>query len=100
LPKSISRNGVFPFDKWPYFANKTEGPECSFVISDSAYRAARSVFMELCCVYLARKMSFAEIGRKLGGVSVAALTQNRKRLSSRMEDDPGLRHRFQKLTQM
>ena len=65
-----------------------------------AYRAARSVFMELCCFYLARKMSLARIGRKLGDVSVAALTQNRKRLLSRMEDDSDVRHRFQKLTQM
>jgi len=66
----------------------------------SACRVARSVFMELCCFYLARKMSLARVGRKLGDVSVAALTQNRKRLLSRMENDPDLRRRFQKLTRM
>jgi putative transposase len=65
-----------------------------------AYRVARSVFMELCCFYLARKMTLAQIGRELDDISVAALTQNRKRLLSRMEDNSDLRHRFQKLTQM
>jgi putative transposase len=63
----------------------------------SACRTARSIFMELCCFFLARKMSLAQIGRTLGDVSVAALTQNRKRLLSRMKDDSHLRHHFQKL---
>lgn len=66
----------------------------------SACQAVRSVFMELCCFFLAGKMSLAHIGRTLGGVSVAALTQNRKRLLSRMENDSDLRRRFQKLTQI
>ncbi len=63
----------------------------------SGCRIARSVLMELCCLYLARRMSLAEIGRKLGGVSVAALTQNRKRLSSRVKHNSDLRRRYNKL---
>jgi len=63
----------------------------------SAYRTARSIFMELCCFFLARKMSLAHIGRTLGDVSVSALTQNRKRLLLRMRDDSHLRYHFQKL---
>ncbi|NVL90879.1 MAG: transposase [Desulfobacterales bacterium] len=63
----------------------------------AACRVARSIFMELCRVYLIRKMSHVQIGLKLGGVSVAALTQNIKRLSSRLEDDSDLRRRFHKL---
>jgi hypothetical protein len=45
-------------------------------------------------------MSLAEVGRKLGDVSVAALTQNSKRLSSRKENDSDLRRRFDKLTRI
>ena len=66
----------------------------------SVHRAARGAFMELCCVYLARKMSFAEIGERVGGVSVAALSQNRKRLRSRMKRDPQLRAHFERLIQI
>ena len=62
-----------------------------------AEREARSVLMELCCIYLARKMSLFEIGKKLGGVSVAALSQNRKRLAERMNQNKSLRNQFQKL---
>jgi len=62
----------------------------------SACRVAPSVFMELCCMYLARKMSLAEIGRRLGGVSVAALSHNSKRLAAKLEDDRHLRRCYQK----
>ena len=58
---------------------------------------ARSVFMELCRLYLGRKMSLAEIGRKVGDISASAFTQNRKRLAAKMQDDALLRQRFQKL---
>ena len=61
-------------------------------------RAARSVFIELCRVYLTRKMSHTEIGRRLGGLSVSALSQNRKRLDAKMRDDHGLRQSLYKLT--
>ena len=43
--------------------------------------------MELCVALLCKQMSLADIGRVLGNVSVAALTQNRKRLLTRMQDD-------------
>jgi len=58
---------------------------------------ARSVFMELCRFYLGRKMSLAEIGRKVEDISASAFTQNRKRLAAKMRDDTLLRQRFQKL---
>jgi hypothetical protein len=60
-------------------------------------RDARSIFMELCCLYLSRKMSFSEIGRELGELSVAALSQNRKRLAAKMRRDEGLRGHFEDL---
>jgi REP element-mobilizing transposase RayT len=75
-------------------------PEKELYGSRSAHRAARSVFMELCCSYLARKMSFSEIGRRLGRVSGSALSRNRERLSSRIEDDPKLKAHFKKLNQI
>jgi len=53
--------------------------------------------MEVCCLYLSRKMSFSEIGRELGEVSVAALSQNRKRLAAKMRRDEGLRGHFSDL---
>ena len=60
-------------------------------------RGGRSVFMELCCLYLSMKMKFSEIGRKLGNVSIAALRQNRNRLASKMEEDAELRKCFENL---
>ena len=38
-----------------------------------------------------------EIGRKVGDISASALTQNRKRLAARVQDDALLRQRFQRL---
>jgi len=58
---------------------------------------ARSVSIELCRLYLTRRMSHAEIGRRLGGLSVSALSQNRKWLEAKMRDDHGLRQSFLKL---
>jgi len=52
----------------------------------SPYREARAVFLELCCRYLSRKTRLAELGRELGGISGAALCQNRKRLSAKLSD--------------
>ena len=57
-------------------------------------RDARSVFIELCCQYLSRKMSFLKIARELGGLSVPALSKNRKRLSAKMKRDKGLKRKF------
>jgi len=60
-------------------------------------KGSRSVFIELCCLYLSRQMSLSEIGRRLGNVSVAALSQNRKRLSAKLKKDETLRVRFDDL---
>lgn len=61
---------------------------------------ARSVFMELCILYLSRSISFSEIGRKLGNVSVPALSQNRRRLAAKMENDAELKKRFEELKKL
>jgi len=54
-------------------------------------REARAVFLELCCRYLSRKTRLAALGKKLGGISSAALCQNRKRLSVKLSEDNTLR---------
>ncbi len=59
---------------------------------------ARSIMMELCRVHLSRRMSFAEIGRRLGGISVSAISQNKKRLEASLRKDPHLRESFQRLS--
>jgi REP element-mobilizing transposase RayT len=58
---------------------------------------ARSILMELCRVHLSRRTSLTEIGRRLGGVSVSAISQNRKRLEASLREDPHLRALFQGL---
>lgn len=60
---------------------------------------ARSILMELCRVHLSRKMNFAEIGRKLGGISVSAISQNKKRLEASLRKDTHLRESLQRLSQ-
>jgi REP element-mobilizing transposase RayT len=59
---------------------------------------ARSILMELCRVHLSRRMSLAEIGRRLGGISVSAISQNKKRLEESLRKDPHLRESFQRLS--
>jgi REP element-mobilizing transposase RayT len=63
----------------------------------SPYRIPRSVSMELCRIFLVKRMSLKQIGKELGGVGVSAISQNMKRLSLLMEEDPELRKRFVKL---
>jgi putative transposase len=60
----------------------------------SPYRDARAVFLELCC-YLSRRTRLAELGKKLGGISSAALCQNRKRLSAKLTEDTTLRKKVE-----
>ena len=59
---------------------------------------ARSVLMELCRIDLSRKIGFAEIGRRLGGISGSAFSQNKKRLEASLGKDPHLREIFQSLS--
>jgi len=54
--------------------------------------------MELCRLYLVKSLSLKQIGEELGGVGISAISQNVMRLSLRMDEDPGLRERFKKLT--
>ena len=50
-------------------------------------------------VHLSGRMSLAEMGRRLGGVSVSAISQNKKRLEAALQKDPHLRKRFQGLSE-
>ena len=49
---------------------------------------ARSLLIELYRVHLTRGMSLAEIGRRLGGISASAISQNKKRLEKAVARDP------------
>jgi len=75
-------------------------PEEALYRKRSAYKEARSIFMDLSCLYLGRKMSLSELGQKLGGVSVAALSQNRRRLAERMIRDKTLQRQFEAIKEM
>jgi len=59
---------------------------------------ARSIMVELCRLHLARKMSLAEIGRRLGGISASAISQNKKRLEESLRKDSHLRESLQRLS--
>jgi hypothetical protein len=50
----------------------------------------RSLLIELYRVHLTRGMSLAEIGRRLGGISASAISQNKKRLEAALGRDPHL----------
>jgi REP element-mobilizing transposase RayT len=58
----------------------------------------RSLLMELCRVHLTRRMSLAEVGRRLGGISVSAISQNKKRLEASLARDPHLVEILRKLS--
>ena len=60
----------------------------------SRCRLARSVFMELCRLYLARKESLASIGNRLGDVSVSALSQNSRRIEEKLRADEKLQEQI------
>jgi REP element-mobilizing transposase RayT len=63
----------------------------------SSFREARSIFIELCRLYLSRDMKLAELGQDLGNISVVAFSQNRKRTEERLEKNSQLREKFQKI---
>ena len=42
-------------------------------------------------------MSLAELGKRVGNISASAFSQNRARLGEKIEKDPSLRERFEKL---
>jgi hypothetical protein len=56
--------------------------------------------MELCRIYLARRMRLSDIGRQLGEVGAAALSHNGKRLASKLEEDSRLRKRFEEVSRL
>jgi hypothetical protein len=58
---------------------------------------ARAIFIELSCLYMNRHMSLSEIGRRVGNVSAAALSQQRKRLAVKMQNDHQLKACFEEL---
>jgi chromosomal replication initiation ATPase DnaA len=59
---------------------------------------ARSLLIELCRVHLMRGMSLAEIGRRLGGISAPAISQNKKRLEKAVAGDAHLGEIFWKVS--
>jgi putative transposase len=59
---------------------------------------ARSLLIELCRVHLTRGMSLAEIGRRLGGISASAISQNKKRLGEAVARDAHLGEIFLKVS--
>ena len=60
-------------------------------------RDGRLIFLELCRIYLSRKMTLTEIGKGLGDISASAFSRNKARLTERIEKDPFLKQRFDKL---
>ncbi len=58
----------------------------------------RSIMMELCRIHLSKKISCAEIGRRLGGISVSAISQNKKRLEASLRQDDHLRGSLERLS--
>lgn len=63
----------------------------------SSQRQARSVLLELSRRYLTKKMSMAELGRKLGNISGAALIANSKRLEAAMQKNRCFKKLFEML---
>jgi len=48
-------------------------------------------------LYLSRNMNFAQMEKRLGGISASAFSRNKVRLSEKIEKDPYLRFRFKKI---
>jgi len=63
-------------------------------------RDGRLIFLELCRIYLSRKMTLTAIGKEVGDISASAFSRNRVRLEEKMRKDPLLRQRFEKLKDM
>ena len=72
-------------------------PEAQLYQSRAPCRNARMIFLELSRIYLSRKMTLAEIGKSMGDITASAFSRNRARLAEKMEKDPSLRERFEKL---
>jgi putative transposase len=72
-------------------------PEAQLYQSRAPCRDARMLFLELCRIYLSRKMSLAELGKRVGGITASAFSRNRARLAEKLEKDSFLRERFEKL---
>lgn len=97
--------GLSAFNKGPSTIEEIAREVAAFfgVEENELYRrhasvsGVRALFIELCCLYLSRQMSLSEIGRRVGNVSVSALSQQRKRLSVKMRKDHKLHARFEEL---
>ena len=60
-------------------------------------RDGRLIFLELCRIFLSRKITLREIGKEVGGISASAFSRNKVRLEEKMRKDPLLGQRFEKL---
>ena len=72
-------------------------PEAQLYQSRAPCLDARMIFLELCRIYLSRKMGLAEIGKSMGDITASPFSRNRARLGENMEKDSFLRQRFEKL---
>jgi len=72
-------------------------PEAELCVRRSSHIEARSVLIELSRRYMCRKMSLSAIGRVLGGITVSAISQNKKRFIEKQRKNEGLQRRIQKL---
>ena len=72
-------------------------PEAQPYQSRAPCRDARMLFLELCRIYLSRKMTLVEIGKSMGDITTSAFSRNRARLGEKREKDSFLRQRFEKL---
>ena len=72
-------------------------PEAELYVKGSIHTEARSILIELSRRYMTRKMSLAAIGKVLGGITVSALSQNKKRLMEKLKKNEELQRRIQNL---
>jgi hypothetical protein len=61
----------------------------------SPCKDGRLIFLELCRIYLSRKMTLTEIGKGIGDISASAFSRNKVRLAEKIEKDPFLKQRFE-----
>ena len=87
--------GYRPEELIKHYASLT-GKRKEDICRRSKRSTERSMLMEL--LYRFCKISQPEIGRLVGGIDYSAVSQARRRLRSRMEREPELRKRFDKLS--
>ena len=98
MPRKDLQTGPGTVEKVARAVSREFGVEEEGLYRPRGVPQARSILIELCRVHLSRRMSSAEIGRRLGGISVSAISQNKKRLEASRRKDPHLRESLQRLS--